>query len=128
MLSLTRSDMAEKMAAVLRVAEPGEPMRIVLLFGLVLLLDACSVQWVKLTPQGENVAVLKENEVSNCTPNGSTTIGVPSKVIIERNEAKVQEELKTLARNNAADQGDAIVPAGPAKNGRQTYNIYRCRR
>ncbi|MEI7950985.1 MAG: DUF4156 domain-containing protein [Gammaproteobacteria bacterium] len=98
----------------------------VILFGL--LLSACSVNWVKLTPQGENVAILQAAEVSNCTPNGTTTVSVISKVIVNRQPADVQEELRTLARNRAADRGDAIVATGAVANGEQTYNIYRCRR
>lgn len=91
-------------------------------------LAGCAVEWIKLTPQGENVAVLQQSEVTNCTPNGSTTVHVPSKVIINREPEKVQQEVRTLARNNAADRGDAIVATGPVVNGEQTYNIYRCRR
>ena len=103
-------------------------MRIFSVILLGLLLGACSVNWVKLTPQGENVAILQEGEVSNCTPNGTTTVSVISKVIVNRQPAEVQSELRTLARNRAADRGDAIVATGPVANGEQTYNIYRCRR
>jgi hypothetical protein len=92
------------------------------------LLTGCAVEWLKLTPQGENVAILQQSEVTNCTPNGSTTVHVVSKVIINREPDKVQQEVRTLARNNAADRGDAIVATGPVVNGEQTYNIYRCRR
>ena len=92
------------------------------------LLAGCAVEWLKLTPQGENVAILQQSEVTNCTPNGSTTVHVVSKVIINREPDKVQQEVRTLARNNAADRGDAIVATGPVVNGEQTYNIYRCRR
>ncbi len=103
-------------------------MRIISVLMLGLWLAACSVQWVKLTPQGENVAILQTSEVSNCTPNGSTTVSVISKVVVNRQPAEVQKELLTLARNRAADRGDAIVATGPVANGEQTYNIYRCRR
>ena len=102
-------------------------MRIISLV-LLLLLAGCSVSWVKLTPEGENVAVLQATEVANCTPNGSTTVSVISKVVVNRQPARVAEELRTLARNRAADRGDAIVATGPARNGEQSFNIYRCRR
>jgi hypothetical protein len=36
--------------------------------------------------------------------------------------------LRTLARNRAADSGDALVATGPVVEGEQTFNIYRCRR
>ena len=103
-------------------------MRILSVLVLGLLLTACSVQWVKLTPEGEKVVILQAGEVSNCTPNGTTTVSVISKVIVNRQPAEVQEELRNLARNRAADRGDAIVASGPVANGEQTYNIYRCRR
>ncbi len=103
-------------------------MRIISVILLGLLMSACSVNWVKLTPQGENVAILQASEVSNCTPNGSTTVTVVSKVVVNRQPAQVQEELRNLARNRAADRGDAIVATGPVAKGEQTYNIYRCRR
>jgi hypothetical protein len=103
-------------------------MRFVTLFLLTVSLAACTVNWVKLTPQGENVAVLQASEVGNCTPNGSTTVSVISKVVVNRQPTRVAEELRTLARNRAAGSGDAIVAMGPAKDGEQTFNIYQCRR
>ena len=103
-------------------------MRIISLLLLSLTVTACTVSWVKLTPEGENVAILQAAEVTNCTPNGSTTVTVISKVVVNRQPARVAEELRTLARNRAADRGDAIVATGPVRNGEQSYNIYRCRR
>ncbi len=103
-------------------------MRIISLLLLSFAVTACTVSWVKLTPEGENVAILQAAEVTNCTPNGSTTVTVISKVVVNRQPARVAEELRTLARNRAADRGDAIVATGPVRNGEQSYNIYRCRR
>ena len=93
-----------------------------------LVLASCTVTLVKLTPEGSNVAVLQAAEVANCTPNGSTTVSVVSKVVVNRQPARVAEELRTLARNRAADRGDAIVATGPVREGEQSFNIYRCRR
>lgn len=90
-----------------------------------ILLASCT--WVKLTPAGENVAVLTAAEVANCTRTGTTTVSVRDKVVLERDEEKVALELRTLARNRAADRGDAIVPATEANDGEQTFTIYRCR-
>jgi hypothetical protein len=103
-------------------------MRIISLLLLPFALSACTVSWVKLTPQGENVAILQAGDVANCTPNGSTTVSVVSKVVVNRQPARVAEELRTLARNRAADRGDAIVATGQVRNGEQSFNIYRCRR
>ncbi len=103
-------------------------MRLLSVIFVLLSLSACTIAWVKLTPQGEKVVVLQASEVANCTPNGSTTVSVISKVVVNRQPAQVAEELKTLARNRAADRGDAIVAMGPMSNGEQTFNIYQCRR
>lgn len=101
-------------------------MRIITITLLSLALSACS--FVKLTPEGDNVAILQASEVGNCTPNGSTTVAVIDKVVVNRRPEKIVEELRILARNRAASRGDAIVPAGPIQNGEQTFNIYQCRR
>lgn len=96
----------------------------VLTIGLVAL-SSCT--WVKLTREGENVAILTQTEVANCTRTGTTTVEVMDKAIIQRNPDKVATELRTLARNRAADRGDAIVPSTGVEDGEQTFIIYRCR-
>lgn len=103
-------------------------MRIMTIALLSLTLSACS--FVKLTPAGDNVAILQAGEVANCTPNGTTTVAVIDKVVVNRSPEKIVEELRILARNRAAqdNRGDAIVPAGPIQDGEQTFNIYKCRR
>jgi hypothetical protein len=100
-------------------------MRLFLAISALLLLSACS--FVKLTPAGENVAVLQLNEVSSCTATGSTTVSVVNKVVVNRSPDKVALELRSLARNRAADRGDTIVATTPVTDGEQTFNIYRCR-
>jgi hypothetical protein len=100
-------------------------MRILLGITAVLLLSACS--YVKLTAAGENVAVLQLDQVRSCTQTGSTTVSVLNKVVVNRSPDKVALELRTLARNRAADRGDAIVAMTPVSDGEQTFNIYRCR-
>ena len=97
-----------------------------ILVPLLLLLASCT--YVRLTPQGENVAILQLSEVSNCTSVGTTTVEVVDKVVVNRNFEKVEEELRTLARNRAAARGDTLVATGPAVKGEQTFNVYRCRR
>lgn len=99
--------------------------RLSVLTAAVLFLASCT--WVKLTPAGENVAVLTQAEVGNCTRTGTTTVQVRDKVVLERDADKVALELRTLARNRAADRGDAIVASTGVENGQQTFVIYRCR-
>lgn len=100
-------------------------MRILLAISSLLLLSACSL--VKLTPGGDNVAVLQISEISSCTATGSTTVSVLNKVVVNRSPDKVALELRSLARNRAADRGDTIVAMTPVTDGEQTFNIYRCR-
>ncbi len=100
-------------------------MRILLAISAALLLSACS--FVKLTPGGENVAVLQLNQVTSCTQTGSTTVSVVNKVVVNRSPDKVALELRSLARNRAAERGDTIVAMTPVTDGEQTFNIYRCR-
>lgn len=100
------------------------PIRVMTLAALALL---TSCTWVKLTPAGENVAVLTAAEVANCERTGTTTVSVRDKVLLERDDEKVRLELRTLARNRAADRGDAIVPTSREVDGEQTFTIYRCR-
>ena len=91
----------------------------------VLMLSSCT--WVKLTSEGENVAILTAEEVSNCTRTGTTTVEVVDRAWLERNEDKVARELRIMARNRAADRGGVIVPSTRVVDGEQTFIIYRCR-
>ncbi|HWK53159.1 MAG TPA: DUF4156 domain-containing protein [Hyphomicrobiales bacterium] len=91
-----------------------------------LTLSACN--FVKITPAGDNVAVMQASQVTNCTPNGSVSVAVVNKVVVNRDPETVAQELRTLARNRAADRGDTIVATTGIANGEQTYAIYQCRR
>lgn len=93
---------------------------------IVVMLSGCS--FVKLTPRGENVAVIQIGEVMACQQTSSTTVEVLDKVIVNRSPEKVALELRTLARNGAVDRGDTIVAMTPVTDGKQTFNIYRCRK
>lgn len=90
-----------------------------------LLLGGCT--FVKLSSAGENVAVLQASEVANCTSNGTITVTVAR---MAREPARVAQDLRTMARNRAAQRGsDTVVPVGaPTINGEQDFNHYRCRR
>ena len=99
--------------------------RITLLTTVTVILSSCV--WIKLTPEGENVAVLTSSDVTSCERTGTTTVEVLDKVLLERNPEKVEQELRTLARNRAAGRGDAIVPGSGIDDGEQLFVIYRCR-
>jgi acyl-CoA synthetase (AMP-forming)/AMP-acid ligase II len=97
-----------------------------ILISLLFLLTSCT--FVRLTPAGDNVAILQMNEVSACTSVGTTTVSVVDKIGVNRKFEKVEEELSILARNRAATRGDTLVATGPVVKGEQTFNVYRCRR
>ncbi len=90
-------------------------------------MTACT--WVELSEQGEHVRVLTAAEITSCKRVGKTTVKTAEKVAgLERHEHKIQEESDTLARNSAVElEGDAVVPVGKPVNGRQVYEVYRCR-
>lgn len=89
------------------------------------LLSACAT--VSLTEEGEKIRVLDPGEVTSCKNLGRTTTSVTAKVIIERPEDSVAEELRTIARNGAARMGgDTIVPLTVIENGTQTFVVYKC--
>lgn len=94
---------------------------------LALSLTACT--WVKLTPEGEKVRVSSMDAVQSCTKKGKTTVSLKADIAgIERNREKVKKELETLGRNSAAEiGGDTVVPASEIEDGRQTFNVYRCK-
>jgi hypothetical protein len=95
---------------------------IALSFGL----SAC--RWVELTPTGEKARVLSADQISRCKKVGLTTVSVKSSVFgIERDEDKVSEELRALARNASEGLGgDTVVPASRVANGSQVFEVYKC--
>lgn len=97
-----------------------------LIWFLAFSLSACT--WVKLTPGAEKVRVLSAQEVQSCTKKGKTTVSVKADVAgIERSQEKVKTELETLARNSAVElNGDTVVPTSEIKDGKQTFDVYRC--
>lgn len=94
---------------------------------LVALLHACS--WVKTTPEGAKVRVAQASELKQCESKGEVTASLKSRVgAFERKPGKVAGELEALARNEAATMGgDTIVARSLVKDGRQTFDVYRCK-
>lgn len=102
--------------------------RPLLLASSCLMLTAC-VQLVKITPDGDNVAVLPASEVGRCTKTASMVVSVLDRVtVVDRKPARVERDLNTLARNDApAYGGDTVVPTTDVYNGKRNYDVYRCR-
>lgn len=96
--------------------------------GGLLLLVMAGCTWVKTTPEGQKVRVLEPEEVASCKRIGNTTVtGKASLAGIDRNQNKVAEELRTLARNSAARiGGDTVVPVAGIKGDSQVFTVYKC--
>jgi hypothetical protein len=89
------------------------------------MLSACST--LKLTEGGEKVRVLDPAEVSSCKNLGRTNTSVTDRIVFERPEDAVAEELQIVARNSGARMGgDTIVPLTVIEEGQQTFVVYKC--
>jgi hypothetical protein len=84
--------------------------------------------FVQPTEGGKKVRVLTAGEVDRCRSLGTLTSQVADSVgAIPRSREAVQDDVLLNAKNSAAEQkADTIVPTSEMKNGKQTFNIYRC--
>jgi hypothetical protein len=96
--------------------------------GLLAVLLGTGCAWVSLTPEGETVRVLAPAQAAGCQGLGHTTSQTTGRVLMfARVERTVNEELDSLARNEAARMGgDAVVPRGAVEDGRRSFDVYRC--
>lgn len=93
----------------------------------VVLLTACAA-WVKVTPQGETVRIIKSTkDAASCKRLGKVNAKVVDKFVFERDKEKIAAELANLARNEAsALGGDTIVPISEINEGRRTFAVFQC--
>ena len=100
----------------------------VLLAAAALLASGC--KHVKPAEGADDVRIISTDEASSqgCVKLGETMVEVMAKLgFIPRSEETVGAELDTMARNAALElDGNAVAPAGEAKNGKRDYTIYRC--
>ncbi|MBT2767720.1 DUF4156 domain-containing protein [Stenotrophomonas sp. ISL-67] len=102
-------------------------MRLVLLSALVLSATACT--WVPIEPVGKVVRVLPAGPVpTGCVNKGEVVVTVKSKVgFYNRNPLRVQDELETLARNEAPSAGaNAVQASGQPADGSQRFAAFQC--
>jgi hypothetical protein len=87
-----------------------------------------SCVFAPVSPEGEKVSVLGASEVTQCQKVGTASSKTADRVVIfARTDRSIQEEVESLARNEAAGLGgDAIVPTSPIVDGRQSFDVYRC--
>jgi hypothetical protein len=92
-----------------------------------LALSACT--WVKPTEGAAAVVVAEPCKVRDCTRVSTLTTSVKHTIgSMQRKPEKVEQELTTLARNEAAIRGgDTIVPRGEVQEGARTFDVYRCK-
>lgn len=95
---------------------------------LLLLAVIPSCTWVQLTTEGETVRLGVATEVANCERLGRTRAQTTSEIVfVERGGSRVQQELLTLARNEAGSMGgNVIVPETVIEEGHQTFGVYQC--
>ncbi len=84
--------------------------------------------WVSVTEEGKDVRVLQANATAGCEKIGNVSAKTTDHVtIFARSDRKIQEELESLARNEATELGgNAIAPVGGPVDGRQSFDVYRC--
>ncbi|MBK51294.1 MAG: hypothetical protein CMQ45_02790 [Gammaproteobacteria bacterium] len=101
--------------------------RILKVWCLPMLLTSCG-NWVQLTGPGQQVEVRSESQVSGCEPLGRASSSTLDRLLlVERNTAQQENELLTLARNEAGDMGgNAIAPITTALDGQQSFAVFRC--
>ena len=93
------------------------------------LLAACT--WVPMESGAAGVRVLALGAAtSGCTRLGEIEGSVKDRVALyQRNPLRVQEELETMARNEAVGLGaNTVVPLEAARDGRQRFAAWRCPR
>lgn len=86
--------------------------------------------WVQLAAEGENVSLAGVDVIGNCERIGRATAKTLSKIVaLERGGGRLQEELLTLARNEAGRMGgNTVVPESLINDGEQDFGVYNCPR
>ena len=89
-------------------------------------LSACT--WVHMAPGAKEVRVVN-GQPAGCEKRGEVEVSVKDSVAFyDRNPLRVQEELETLARNEAPGLGaDTVQPLAPPHDGGQRFAAWKCR-
>jgi len=95
---------------------------------LATLFAACSSNWVQISPEGQRVSAVTAADVSACSRVGVASVNaLDSIAFVNRSARQLQQELVTLARNEAGRMGgNRITPESTIEDGRQTFGVYRC--
>ena len=99
-----------------------------LFFAAVPVLTACAA----VTPHEntDQVSMVKPEHVTDCTKITTTKVGVTDKVgVYNRSDEAVENDLIALGKNRAIEiGGDTIVVKEPMKDGKMSFDIYKCGR
>jgi len=90
---------------------------------------ATACTWVPIESSGKSVRVLPPGQVpADCQQRGEVVVSVKNKVgFYNRNPLRVQEELETLARNEAPSAGaNAVQAQGQPADGSQRFTAWQC--
>ena len=100
--------------------------RVLATAGLAVGLASCT--WVHMAPGASAVQVVT-GPPAGCEKRGEVEVSVKDSVAFyDRNPLRVQEELETLARNEAPGMGaDTVQPLSPPADGAQRYAAWKCR-
>lgn len=96
---------------------------------VVLALGACACTWVPMEKGAAGVRVLPMGgSTAGCTRLGEIEGNVTDRVALyQRNPLRVQEELETMARNEAVGLGaNTVMPVEAPNDGRQRFTAWRC--
>jgi hypothetical protein len=93
----------------------------------ILLLALTGCNWVGVTTEGVEVSLVEATEVGNCTRIAQTRSKTLSRFIFQRGAKTLQEELVSLARNDAGGLGgNTIVAESSITEGEQVFGVYTC--
>ena len=86
--------------------------------------------WVAPSPEavGKGIAVMDGADVTHCRLMARTDLSVPDKLgTLQRLSEDMQNDLQTLAKNQAAAAGDdTVAPLTTQAGGKQTWGLYAC--
>jgi hypothetical protein len=102
--------------------------RLPLFAAMAMLLAACGNSWVQVTPEGQRVSLATAADIGNCRRIGVANVNaLDSIAFVNRGANRLQDELVSLARNEAGEAGgNRVVPESTIEDGRQTFGIYQC--
>ena len=106
----------------------SQPVRLAAVL-LALATGACT--WVPMHDGAQSVRVLAMGaSTTGCTKLGEIEGNVTDRVAVyQRNPLRVQEELETMARNEAVGLGaNTVLPLEAPHDGRQRFSAWRCGR